>query len=133
MGADIATGVGTLVCVACSFALARLFLRKTGNMPIRETPTAVRGKATAVRDKPAAVRASPAAKPRKRGVFWAVMATSVAATGFVVWAFSTNHAAIGVAGVIVFLVLPQLVLTGLRIQRSRPAAEAPRPPRPPAR
>jgi cobalamin biosynthesis protein CobD/CbiB len=122
VGADIATGVGTLICFACSVALARLFLRKTGNMPIRETPTAVRGRATAVPDKPAADWASPAAKPRRRGLFWAVMTTSVATTGFLVWAFSTNHAAIGVAGVIVFLVLPQLVLTGLRLRRSRPGS-----------
>jgi multisubunit Na+/H+ antiporter MnhB subunit len=55
----------------------------------------------------------------------AILVTQVAmlvTTMVVVWSFAAGHAVVGIAVLVAVVVLPQLVLTPLRIRRSRAAA-----------
>jgi hypothetical protein len=61
--------------------------------------------------------------PAKRRLFWLSMGPGLVVAVFEVWALSSHHAAVGVAVLITFLVLPEFVLIQLRIRRSRRAAE----------
>jgi predicted CDP-diglyceride synthetase/phosphatidate cytidylyltransferase len=54
---------------------------------------------------------------------WAMVALCTAVTSFAVWELTHDEPAIGLAVLVVFLVLPELVLVPLRIKRSRRAAD----------
>ena len=64
--------------------------------------------------------------PDKRRQAWLYMAIGLAIAAVGGWAFTSGHAAIGIAILVAFYVLPQFVLIALRIRRSRQAAQAAR-------
>jgi Flp pilus assembly protein TadB len=62
--------------------------------------------------------------PDKRRMFWLFLAAAVIITAVCAWAFASGHAAIGIAVLVAFYVLPEFVLLPLRNRCSRRAAEA---------
>ena len=104
MGADIAAVAFVAVIGGGTYWLMMRFLRRHG----LKTP--------AVSDLP----------PDKRRMFWLSLAAAVAITVVCAWAFASGHAAIGIAVLVTFYVLPEFVLLPLRIRRSRRAAEVAR-------
>lgn len=99
MGAGIATVVIVLVAGGVGYWASHALLPKFGLQAPREQPPA---------------------KRRMLGLFLGVSLVIAAVVG---WAFSTGHAGIGVAVLIVCFVLPEFVLIPLHIRRSRRAAE----------
>jgi hypothetical protein len=64
--------------------------------------------------------------PGKRRMVWLGMAVTLVIGVVPVWLIVTGHAAIGIALLVAFYILPEFVLVPLRIRRSRRAAEAAR-------
>jgi hypothetical protein len=104
MGADIAAVAFVAVIGGGTYWLMRRFLRRRG----LKTP--------AVTDLP----------PEQRRMFWLFITAAVVITAVCAWAFASGHAAIGIAVLVAFYVLPEFVLLPLRIRRSRRPAEAAR-------
>jgi len=88
-----------VLVLAGSYWLSNVFLRKIGIKTLGEQPS------------------------RNRRLFLLSMSAGLVIAAFEAWAFSTNHAAVGVAVLIAFFVLPEFVLTPLRIRPSRRAAK----------
>jgi hypothetical protein len=95
----IITGVFVVLVLAGSYWLSNVFLRKIGIKTLGEQPS------------------------RNRRLFLLSMSAGLVIAAFEAWAFSTNHAAVGVAVLIAFFVPPEFVLIPLRIRRSRRAAK----------
>lgn len=104
--AALITGVFGVLMLAGIYWLSNAFLRKVGINTLSETT------------------------PPARRLFWLSMGAGLVIAAFEVWAFSTHHAAVGVAVLIAVFVLPEFVLIPLRIRRSRRAAEVSRARRP---
>src|SRR3954447_25354185 len=64
--------------------------------------------------------------PERRRVLWLMLAVSLAIGLVCGWAFANDHAALGIAVLIAFLVLPELALVPLSVRKSRRRAEAAR-------
>jgi membrane protein YdbS with pleckstrin-like domain len=62
----------------------------------------------------------------KRRAVWLSMAVALVIAAGCGWAFTHGHAAVGIAVLVAFYVLPEFVLIPLRIRRSRRAADAAR-------
>lgn len=99
MGALIITGVFAVLMLAGIYWLSNVFLHTIGIKTLAEQA------------------------PPKRRLFWLSMGAGLVIAAFEAWAFRTHHAAVGVAVLIAFFVLPEFVLIPLRIRRSRRAVE----------
>jgi hypothetical protein len=99
VGAGIATVVMVLVAGGVGYWASNALLPKFGLQAPRQQP------------------------PAKRRAFRLFLGVSLVIAAVVGWAFSTGHAGIGVAVLIVCFVLPEFVLIPLHIRRSRRAAE----------
>ena len=64
--------------------------------------------------------------PQQRRLLWLGLLVALLVTVACGWAFATGHPAVGIAVLVAFYVLPELVLIPLRIRRSRRAAEVAR-------
>lgn len=72
------------------------------------------------------VRTPRALPPDKRRKVWFYMTLGLVIAAVSGWAFTSGHAAIGIALLVAVYVLPEFVLMPLRIRRSRQAAQAAR-------
>ena len=64
--------------------------------------------------------------PGQRRLFWLMMALTLVIGVVPAWLLVNGHAAIAIALLVAFYILPEFVLIPLRIRRSRRAAEAAR-------
>ncbi len=64
--------------------------------------------------------------PRLRLRFYPAMGLGLIIAGVCAWAFASHHAGIGVAVLIAFLIVPEMIILPIRVRRSRRAAESAR-------
>jgi fatty acid desaturase len=99
VGALIISAVMTVLLMAGIYWLSHVFLRRIG------------------------IKTRGELAPATRRVLWLCSGGGLVIAAFATWAFGTHHAAVGVAALVAFLVLPEFVLIPLRVSRSRRAAE----------
>ena len=97
VGALILSGVFVVLLLAGIYWLSNAFLRRIGTKTLGEQA------------------------PANRRLFCLTMGAGLVKAAFEIWAFSTHHAAVGVAALVAFFVLPEFVLIPVRINRSRRA------------
>jgi hypothetical protein len=105
VGALIFSGGFGVLMLAGIYWLSNMFLRRMGMKTLGEQA------------------------PATRRLFWLTMGAGIVIAAFEIWAFSTHQAAVGVAALAAFVILPEFVLIPLHISRSRRAAQLTREPR----